>query len=181
MASGAGARFGANKLLAEIDGVALIARAMDAYPPELFYRAVVVSRYPEVLALAERRGYLGLPNPGADEGISASIRLGMGEMAGTDGVLFAVCDQPWLTKESVERVMAAFEGQPDGIVALAWQGKKGNPCLFSPGFYGALAALTGDRGGGAVIRDHAEALLLVEASAASELWDVDTPDDLSVL
>ncbi len=179
MASGAGSRFGGNKLFANVEGRPLVDRAMDAYPPALFHRAVVVSRYPALLVLAGARGYHSILNQGADEGISASIRLGLAEMGETDGILFAVCDQPWLTEDSVKRVLAAFEAQPSRIAALAWQGKKGNPCLFPPALYGELAALTGDRGGGAVIKAHPESLLLVEAAHPRELHDIDRPDDLT--
>lgn len=178
MASGAGSRFGGNKLFADVGGRPLVDRAMDAYPPSLFHRAVVVSCYPALLTLAAARGYHTIFNPGADEGISASIRLGMAEMAGCDGVMFAVCDQPWLTQDSVKRVIAFFEARPDRIAALSWEGKKGNPCLFPPAFYRELSFLTGDRGGGAVIKAHPEALLLVEAASPRELRDVDTPGDL---
>ena len=43
LASGAGRRFGGNKLLAQVDGVPLIRRAMAAVPPVLFARAAVCS------------------------------------------------------------------------------------------------------------------------------------------
>lgn len=101
MASGFGRRFGGNKLLTRVEGRPLIDRAMDAYPPRLFARTAVVSQYHGILSLAARRGYFPCPNPGAREGISASIRAGLSAMDGTDGALFAVCDQPWLTAESV--------------------------------------------------------------------------------
>lgn len=179
MASGAGSRFGGNKLFADVDGRPLVDRAMDAYPAALFHRAVVVSCYPNLLTLAAAKGYRTVLNTGADEGISASIRLGMAEMAGCDGVLFAVCDQPWLTVQSVKRVITAFKAMPEKIAALSWQGRKGNPCLFPPAYYDELAALTGDRGGGAVIVAHPEVLFLVEAGSEQELQDVDRPGDLT--
>lgn len=178
MASGAGSRFGSNKLLTCVGGRPLADLVMDAYPPDLFSPAVVVSRYEAVLDLARGRGYLPLLNTGADEGISASIRLGMSHMAGTDGVMFAVCDQPWLTRDSVQNVISAFVARPQSISALSWQGRRGNPCLFPPALYGELSALTGDRGGSGVIRAHADTLMLVEAVHQRELMDVDTPGDL---
>ena len=120
-------------------------------------------------------------NCGAEEGISATVRLGAAaaEQAGADGALFAVADQPWLTRASVERVLAAFAARPDTIPALSWQGKKGNPCLFPSEFFPELSALAGDTGGGAVIKAHPDRLVLVEADSAAELLDVDTPADLA--
>lgn len=179
LASGFGSRFGSNKLLTEVEGIPLILRAMKACPPGDFSPAAVVSQYGEILTQAEARGYLALPNPDAAAGISSSVRTGLAAMGGTGGVLFSVCDQPWLTRESVVRLTEAFLARPDRIAALSWQGRKGNPCLFPREFYGELSALTGDVGGASVIRAHPERLLLVEAASARELLDVDTPGDLS--
>ena len=50
MASGAGRRFGSNKLLSAVEGVPLHRRAMAALAPAGFGRLVVCSPYPEVLS-----------------------------------------------------------------------------------------------------------------------------------
>lgn len=173
MASGAAARFGSNKLLYPIEGVPMIQRAFAAVPPQLFDRACVVSCYPEILDLAGARGYLPIPNPDAAQGQSASVRLGLSALAEMDGVLFAVCDQPWLRRESVERLLADFAARPRCICALSWRGVRGSPVVFPKDLFPALLALTGDRGGGGVIRAHASRLRLVEAGRKEELRDVD--------
>lgn len=178
MASGAGRRFGGNKLLTEVEGAPLINRAMAALPPGLFGRAVLVSRYGEILARGEAQGYLALLNPDAEEGISASVRLGVGALADLDGILFAVCDQPWLARASVEKLIAAFRANPGRIAALGWQGRRGNPVVFPQSLFGELAALAGDTGGGAVVKRHPDLLTLVEAGSARELADVDARGDL---
>lgn len=178
LASGAGRRFGGNKLLAEVEGVPLIRRAMAAVPARLFDRAAVCSPYPEVLALAGASGYLPLRNSHADEGVSASVRLGLSAMEGMDGVLFSVCDQPFLTTNSIKALINSFLSCPDRICALSWQGKRGNPVVFPADLFPELSVLTGDVGGGAVIKAHPQRLLLVEAGSADELRDVDTRSDL---
>ena len=178
LASGSGRRFGSNKLLAPVDGVPLIERAMDALPAPLFARAAVCSPYPEILALAEARGYLPLNNPRSREGISVSVRLGLSALADLDGVLFAVCDQPYLTTCSILSLLRAFEQSPRSICALSWEGQRGNPAVFPAEFFPELSALTGDTGGGGVIRAHPDRLLLVEAASPEELRDVDTRADL---
>lgn len=97
-----------------------------------------------------------------------------------DGVLFSVCDQPFLTTKSIIRLKDTFEESKDAICALSWGGKRGNPVLFPADLLGELAALTGDTGGGAVVKRHPERLVLVEALSPKELADVDRPEDLSV-
>lgn len=177
MASGAGRRFGGNKLLHPVDGVPMIRRAFAAVPAELFVRACVVSCYPEILTIAGERGYLPVPNPDADQGQSASVRLGLAALADMDGVLFCVCDQPWLRRDSVERLLADFAAHPGRICALSWKGERGSPAVFPRSLFSQLLALTGDRGGGGVIRAHRDRLRLVEASAPEELQDIDTKPD----
>lgn len=173
MASGSAVRFGSNKLLYPVDGAPMIERAFSAVPPELFTRACVVSCYPGILALAGERGYLPIPNPDAAQGQSASVRLGLTALAELDGALFSVCDQPWLRRDSVERLLAEFEAHPGCICALSWRGVRGSPAVFPPDLFPELLALTGDRGGGGVIRSHQDRLRLVEASASAELQDLD--------
>ena len=178
MASGAGRRFGGNKLLHPVDGVPMVERAFAAVPAELFDRAYVVSCYPEILTLAGERGYLPVPNPDADQGQSASVRLGLSRLTDLDGVMFCVCDQPWLRRDSVERLLADFAAHPDCICALSWRGERGSPVIFPPDLFPELLALAGDRGGGAVIRARQDRLRLVEACSPDELQDMDTPFDL---
>ena len=154
----------------------MILRAFDALPPVLFARATVVSSYPGILSLAGRRGYLPVSNPVPEEGQSASIRLGLSELLDMDGVLFAVCDQPWLERRSVECLLEQFSLSPDCICAMSWQGKRGNPVIFPEVLFPELLALDGDWGGGSIIPSHL--LRLVEAETAQELQDIDTPIDL---
>ena len=178
MASGRGRRFGGNKLLHPVEGTPLIQRTMDALPPRHFCRAAVVSDWPEVLDLARRGGFLPVENPLADEGQAASVRLGLQALGEVDGALFAVCDQPFLKTESIIKLLDCFAETPERICALSWAGKRGNPVVFPAALFPELLALTGDVGGGAVIRAHPERLRLVEAADPAELRDVDTLADL---
>ena len=179
MASGLSGRFGSNKLLARVGGDTLAERALRLYRPTRFARAVAVSQYDEVLDLAAEAGFLPVPNLEPEKGQSESIRIGLSFLKDCAGVLFAVCDQPWLTWDSVRRVLDAFQARPDAIAALSWRGERGNPVVFPRDLFPELDALRGDVGGGAVIRAHPERLLLVEAGDPRELRDVDRPEDLT--
>ena len=178
LASGAGARFGANKLLVPVEGVPLCRRAMAALAGAGLDRLAVCSPYGELLSAGEEYGFLPLFNPDAAEGVAASIRLGTAAMDGMEGAVFAVCDQPFLTTKSIFRLFHSFEESPQNIHALSWAGRRGNPVLFPADLFPELLALTGDVGGGRVIKRHPDRLTLVEACSPRELEDVDCPEDL---
>lgn len=172
LAAGNARRFGSNKLNAQVEGVSLIRRALDAVPGGL--AAVVVSQYPDILALAGEYGFDALLNDRPELGLSRSVRLGLAHLTDCDGVLFLVSDQPRLKRDSVEALAALWAQNPEKIAAMAHNGVRGNPCLFPARLFPELLALTGDRGGSAVIRHHEDDLILLETDAP-ELADVDTP------
>ena len=180
MAAGNARRFGANKLSAQWEGKSLIRRAMEAVPAELYHRRVVVTQYPEIIKLAKELSFTPIENTRPDLGISHTVALGLTELADCDAVLFQVSDQPLLRRETVAELTEFYLSRPDHIAALSHGGVRGNPCIFPARFFPELLALTGDRGGSAVIRQHPEALALWE-SDAGQLADVDTPAALEAL
>lgn len=178
MASGAASRFGSNKLLYPINGVPMAQRVFEAIPFSRFEAVSAVSCYPEILSMSEAYGCHAILNSQAEEGQSASIRLGLSPLSSMDGVLFAVCDQPYLNRTSVVRLLDTFLAHPDRICALSWQGRQGSPVLFPHSLFPALLSLSGEQRGSTVIRANRSMLCLVEANTPQELYDIDTPTDL---
>lgn len=180
MAAGNAARFGKNKLAAEVNGKSLIRHALEAVPKKQFSRVAVVTQYPEVVKLAREFGFAPIENDHPDYGISHTIALGTQALSECDAILYMVSDQPLLTGASVARIVSCWREHPQHIVGAAHDGKRGNPCIFPREFYGELLALTEDHGGNSVIRRHPDRLITVEV-AQKELTDVDTPEALKDL
>ena len=180
MAAGCGSRFGRNKLEAEVGGKTLLCRALEAVPSRSFCRVTVVTQYDEAAALAESFGFDVVRNDRPEEGLSRTVHLGTEAMADCDAILYQVADQPLLRRESVDALVTLWQEQPEGIAALGHGGVRGNPCLFPARLFPELLALTGDRGGAAVIRRHEGLLTLLEVDAR-ELRDADTPEALAAI
>lgn len=180
LAAGSARRYGENKLLAALDGRSLILRAMEAVPAELMERVVVVTAYPEIMRLAAEFHFAALFNDDPALGASHTIALGLTQLRDLDGVMFLVCDQPLLRRESVAALAGLWRRSPDKIAALGHGGVRGNPCVFPAPLYPELLELTGDHGGSAVIRQHPELLTLLEVPER-ELCDVDTIQALESL
>jgi molybdenum cofactor cytidylyltransferase len=181
LAAGASARFGANKLLHNVDGCPMVEHALRLHAALPYCEKLIVTRadYAPVIALATDYGFRVLYNDQPLRGMGSSAAIAAKALweTGAAGALFAVCDQPYLRRESVERLLQDFLAHQDGIAALAHGWARGNPCVFPRGLLPELAALDGDRGGGAVIARHMDRLFYTQAADALELKDIDAPPE----
>lgn len=179
MANGEARRFGRQKLLEPLDGKAVVLHALDAlFSPAL--DVVVVSRWPEVRRVCAEHGAAVAEPAGPLQ--SDTVRAGVRALGPRVGYLFAQGDQPLLSAASVDALVGEFMAHPGCVARLAWHGEAGSPVVFPGALAGALCALSGDVGGGALLCQDAtlaRGVRLVEARRAAELMDVDTPKDLA--
>lgn len=113
MASGVGARFGGNKLMAELCDVPLVGHVVRA-TDGLFSRRVVVTRHADVAALCETLGAQVILH---DEPCrNDTVRLGMEAMDGCDTVTFVQGDQPLICPASIVALLRAAERDAAGVV-----------------------------------------------------------------
>lgn len=111
MASGVGARFGGNKLMAEFCDVPLVGHVVRA-TDGLFSRRVVVTRRADVAALCETLGAQVILR---DEPCrNDTVRLGMEAMNGCDTVTFVQGDQPLIRPASIVALLRAAERDAAG-------------------------------------------------------------------
>ena len=117
-------------------------------------------------------------------GMGSSLCAGMAALlayerqapAGVLGrVLLLVADQPLVTAEHLQRLLAA--PAPNGIAAASYNGRLGVPAVFSRAHFAALAAAHGDEGARPLLRTLAAAAVPMPEAAV----DVDTPEDLRAL
>ncbi len=175
LASGIGERFGGNKLLAPFGDKPLIAGVLCALPEPLFAKRLVVTRSEDIADFALSMGYEtrvhDLPV------VNDTIRIGITSMSDMDGCLFCVGDQPLLSKETVSRILSAFEAEPRHIFRACFGDAQGNPVLFPKELFSELQTLEKGRSGGAVISKHRDMVRKIEVSNELELFDVDTAAD----
>lgn len=111
MASGVGARFGGNKLMAELCDAPLVGHVVRA-TDDLFSRRVVVARHADVAALCETLGAQVILH---DEPCrNDTVRLGMEAMDGCDTVTFVQGDQPLIRPASIAALLRAAERDAAG-------------------------------------------------------------------
>ncbi len=191
MASGDARRFGRNKLTEMIGGKRLFEYTAEAFRqvPSITNR-IIVSKYPEILKTMRGYGYIPVMNEHSERGISESIKLGiltlqrLREDRESEGIIFAVCDQPFLSSKTVKAMMEHFKSIKRNreafspILCMESNGKRGNPVIFDAVYAKELQELTGDTGGRQVIKKHEESLRTFSVDDARELTDLDTLEDL---
>lgn len=92
-------------------------------------------------------------NPRYREGQSTSVRAGLDAVSAVvDGVLFMPCDQPWLSAETLSRLLVRFRSGDEPIVVAAAGERSGAPAIFDRSQFADLAALVGDVGGRQLVR-----------------------------
>jgi molybdenum cofactor cytidylyltransferase len=186
LAAGQSRRMGGpNKLLAELDGVPMVAHVA---------RRLLASRARPIVAVlgnqAESVDYaLGkLPlervrNPEFAEGLSTSLKRGIAALpSDLDGALVCLGDMPLISGRHIDRLIAAFnplEGR--AIIVPVRNGKRGNPVLWGRRFFPEMSELAGDVGAKHLIGEHAELVAEVEMDDDAIFVDIDTPEALAAV
>jgi molybdenum cofactor cytidylyltransferase len=186
LAAGQSRRMGGpNKLLAEIDGVPMVARVAQRLLASRA-RPVIAVLGNQAEAVDAALGKLPIErvrNPEFAGGLSTSLKRGIAALpAGLDGVLVCLGDMPLITGRHIDRLIAAFnplEGR--AIIVPTRRGKRGNPVLWSKQFFPEMAELAGDVGAKHLIGEHAELVAEVEMDDDAILVDIDTPEALDAL
>ncbi|MDX2978889.1 nucleotidyltransferase family protein [Streptomyces microflavus] len=186
LAAGGGRRLGGRpKALLEHRGRPLVEHALRALRnggcgP---LHVVLGAAADEVRARADLTGSVVTVNPGWEEGMGSSLRLGLAALAGTgaDAALVLLVDQPGIGAEAVARVRLAYRSRTS-LVAASYDGERGHPVLFGADRWADIAAgAVGDQGARAYLREHRDAITLVECSDVAQAYDIDTAQDLSHL
>ncbi|MFD3825169.1 NTP transferase domain-containing protein [Streptomyces sp. NPDC058625] len=194
LAAGGGRRLGGRpKALLTHRGRPLVEHAVRALRAGGCERVHVVlgARADDVRARAALPDCVLVDNPDWEQGMGSSLRAGLASLAGTEAraALVLLVDQPGIGPQAVARVLAAYAAQeaqdaplPDTLLSAAYAGVRGHPVLFGAAHWAGVAATaTGDRGARAYLKEHAEAIALVECGDVAEAYDIDTEEDLSHL
>jgi molybdenum cofactor cytidylyltransferase len=186
LAAGQSRRMGGpNKLLAEIDGVPMVARVAQRLLASRA-RPVIAVLGNQAEAVDAAFGKLPIErvrNPDFAGGLSTSLKRGIAALpADLDGVLVCLGDMPLISGRHLDRLITAFnplEGR--AIIVPTRRGKRGNPVLWSKQFFSEMAELAGDVGAKHLIGEHAELVAEVEMDDDAILVDIDTPEALDAL
>ena len=183
LAAGAARRFGAQKLVAPLEGKAVlrwsVEHMLDAPVRETI--VVIAVGTSEVRAVLDGLRVRVIENPRAREGLASSLAEGIRALpARSRAVLVALGDQPAIPSAVHTALIERWRARRAAIVVPEYDGERGNPVLFDRSVVPELLTVSGDIGAREVIaRDPARVQVVAFPFAAPT--DVDTPAALERL
>ena len=102
--------------------------------------------------------------------------------ADADGAIVCLGDMPQVDSQLIDRLIAAFDPERGALVVVpTFDGRRGNPVVWSRRFFHDLMSIAGDIGARHLIGSYAEAVVEVPVAGEAALTDVDTPESFSAV
>lgn len=179
LAAGASSRFGSNKMLANIGGETMVARAYRIASVISEHPVLVVGRdWQSVVEAALLGKGFFVYNDNYADGIGGSIAIAARSVfARADALLLMLADQPLVDETLLKRIVDTWSGRPNHAVASAFSEVQGPPILLPRHTAQELVNLSGDTGARFLLGDPRFVVESVKAPAAQ--FDIDTPDDMA--
>lgn len=179
LAAGHARRFGEDKLLKPLQGAPIIAYAMKAARAAPAARVIVVKRPGAALDQACRDAaegdarvrFLDIDSAA----MSDSLRAGLQAAGDAAGVFVFLGDMPLTPPHLAASLADKLEGH--FAVAPRFAGAPGHPVLLSARAVQAAMTLEGDRGAGALLRQHEAEMAFLDIEDERVIIDVDTLED----
>ena len=185
LAAGSSSRMGSHKLLLPYKGRPIVNWVLGAACASQADPVIVIIGHEAQRvdgALRAESWFLAIHNPWYLDGMSTSLRLGLAATPNdVDAAIILLGDQPLVTPEIINAMIAEFARAPDAIIAASYQGRRGNPVLFPRRYFAELETITGDEGGRSVLARHPDRVRLAEIDDALAGFDVDTPEEYQTL
>ena len=166
-----------NKLLEPVGGEPMVRRVVaialaSGARPVIVVTGHDASRVTEAL---EGLDVVTIHNPSYAQGLSTSLRVGLGALAGgIDGTLICLGDMPWIEADVLKALMAAFaETGRDAICIPVHQGRRGNPVLWGSAYWPEMMEISGDRGAKSLAAQHESRVVQVDVMTDSIFEDLD--------
>ena len=177
LAAGNSKRFNGNKLLAIYKNKPIYMYIVEKVVNLKINKIICVTQYEEIKEALLNTNINVVMNNNSNLGISSSIKIGINFDKNADGYMFMVCDQPFISIQTLNSVIDNFIKGDKGIVCVGCGNNKGNPVIFSKKYINELLSLEGDNGGKVIIKGNLNDLKIVNINNRIELVDLDTQEE----
>jgi len=184
LAAGESQRMGVqNKLLLQIDSEVLIRKFVKSVSNSLVDAVLVVVGFEaeKIKAVLHDQAVKFVENPGYEEGMTTSIQSGVKASSNeSTGLMICLADMPFAETSDLNLLIQAFNDyrstESSLIIVPVFQGKRGNPVLFSEVFREKILTHKGE-GCREIVRQFPHYVKEVSMENDNLLRDIDTPED----
>ena len=185
LAAGAAKRMGRCKQLLPLGGRTLLWQTASAVCHSLLEPVVLVTGAQHEQVSAAVRDLRALPvfNPCWQQGQAGSLKAGLQALPPeAAAVMFLLADQPLVTPELINGLIALYRSGAGSIVAPEYHGRRGNPTLFDlKTWKQELLQLQGDAGARRIIAAHPECVASLSVESENLFFDADTEEDYKTI
>ena len=184
LAAGESLRMGVqNKLLLQIDSEVLIRKFVKSVSNSLVDAVLVVVGFEaeKIKAVLHDQAVKFVENPSYEEGMTTSIQSGVKASSNeSTGLMICLADMPFAETSDLNLLIQAFNDyrstESSLIIVPVFQGKRGNPVLFSEVFREKILTHKGE-GCREIVRQFPHYVKEVSMENDNLLRDIDTPED----
>lgn len=175
MASGFSKRMGRNKLLFPIEGDYMIERVIKAAKSSNIDKLLIVYNNKDIEEIGAKHGAALIYNSNPEKGQSQSMKLGIeASDPQNQAYVFFVGDQPYLEVDTINKLIELFKNNKGDIIVPLYNGRRGNPTVFSAKLRDRLLEVEGDRGGRAIIEEMKDRVFFIDIEEDKSGIDIDT-------
>ena len=183
LAAGPSSRLGHPKQLVTLsDGRTLLQKTIDEFRNSNLEGVLTVLGANQEKILKHSEEFLGqfIANPNWKLGMESSLNAGVSHLIenhpSLQGILIGVCDQPFLSKEHLNLLLAEFATNTIQIVASRYAGTVGVPAVFSSDLFDELIAVDNSKGARVLLQKYRTQVLGIDFEKGE--IDIDKSEDL---
>ncbi|MCY3858290.1 MAG: nucleotidyltransferase family protein [Gammaproteobacteria bacterium] len=177
LAAGTSERFGADKRVANVDGLPMLVRSIQPYLAERLPVYVTLRPADPVRSALPHEVHV-IEAPDAQFGMGHSLAAAAEKLSNVSWLLIGLADMPWISQETIAQIVEGVSTCDDAIVRPSYRGQSGHPVGFTSSFLDELKRLTGDIGAKDVIKRNHDKVVDLPVTDEAILRDVDTPRQL---
>jgi molybdenum cofactor cytidylyltransferase len=183
LAAGMSRRMGTAKQLLRIDGETILERTLRNVRASNVSEIILVLGHAadDVQRAITTQGLKIVINPDYQQGMGTSLRSGLAAVTVDAAALIVLADQPWVSSETLNRLIEGHQEHKPQIIIPIYQGFRGNPVLLDRSVFAEVQALKGDVGCRGIFGDHTDDILKLPVDDPGILLDIDSSDDLESL
>ena len=185
LAAGQSSRLGAPKQLLKYQGKSLLQHTIDMtmHSPVQSIIVVLGSGFELMVKEIDSPDISIVKNENWHTGLASSISCGMNALQdiapSSDTAILMVCDQPFISTELLESLIAEQKKTGKPIVASKYENTIGIPALFHKSFFPQLMELKGDSGAKKIMQQYPDLVTTIPFPSGN--IDIDTLGDYEAL